>query len=503
MPSYLIAALHVIFVSALITRGLASFRHAEPWDRGARVGLALVMALSFVLGPVVDGLEYEDAYIHQAAAKYQAADFGGRTDGFYTKVCMAGAAHDCILEVTYGTHLVGFSVLLALLHTVAPNASSVANAVSAVAATLTLQIVWVVLRRHAGGTAGPVVGTALLLTAPAFHVIGGSGFAEPLFALHFVCFVTLCVRIVAEHTRRLSISEWVLLSSNAFLLVSIKKEGVLLVTPMLALALAVWAGSKWRRAPPSRDLATLAVLCVLVISYAVGVLRIEDAAARHAADIGRASFDVRFAARLLPILFEAAFDVASFGGLWPVLLALSPMAFRARDMAIWGGLAAVGAYVLLYATHARHAAFVAGAAVLPDEMVRYIYVLAPAAAVVCGILVQRSLTQVPRPMWAMRARPTLVLIPLGALVGLCLAEVRWERFALADIERRNRLAPLQTEASNQTVFISPYSVALIARAPATTVVIDERALDDTVVREWLRRQEAEGKRVVHAPAPEP
>ena len=74
MATLLAIGLYVAFsaaCAALLARRLRTTQDLK--DLIPRAVLALVCSFAYLIGPSVDGLEYEDAYVHKAAAVWQVA----------------------------------------------------------------------------------------------------------------------------------------------------------------------------------------------------------------------------------------------------------------------------------------------------------------------------------------------------------------------------------------------------------------------------------------------
>ena len=371
MESSFLQGVHAIFLivfTCYFGSQILTYRGA---DALACVSLTVIPFVVFLVTPGYDGLEYEDAYIHQAAAKYQVFN-NSSTNGFYTDVCAAGSLRNCTVHVTYGTHLIGFSTLLSSVYRVFGDMPFAANTVSCAASILTLLVVWWFASRHLARASQFAI-VALILSAPSFYIIGGSAFAEPLFALYLVCFLLLTAHTQLAAQARVSVAEWLLLASSGVLLISTKKEGILAV-----IVVALWSFSngvyRWRfhRITTSQRILFL-VLCFVLTLFAVVGLDLGAAATRHSHDIHASAFDLRFVTRLAPIIVQEMSRVADFGWIWVVMFLLVSASFVLRDKLTLLPLALVIAYFVLYSVHARHAAFVHGVPVDPQEMVRYLY----------------------------------------------------------------------------------------------------------------------------------
>ena len=344
----------------------------------------LLSLAALAIDPIVDGLEYEDAYIHKAAAQYQSFHPSDGTDDFYTKACVVGSVSDCVLEATFGTHLIGFSTLIAQVAKLIPErieTQHLSNYLSALFAALTLQLLWSCLVKSNVPIVGRLVCVAFLLTSPAYYVVSASSFAEPIFS--FFLLSTYCFYFTREQGNNGSILRLILYGTAMTLCILAKKEGLLIAFVFMAISIFDLLRYKNREA-----WGNIAV-SGLVISLGVIAFKIQGAAERHSSDIGTFAFDFSFVSSLGNALLQAATNPSYFGILWIIFIVSAIFAvanFRSRHLNSRTSIAflCVFSYAAIYALHARHYGFVHGEAVHPVEMVRYLYILMPFAVIAIG-----------------------------------------------------------------------------------------------------------------------
>lgn len=351
---------------------------------GVRAFLLLLSLAALAIGPVVDGLEYEDAYIHKAAAQYQSFHSSDGTDTFYTRACVAGSISDCVLEATFGTHLIGFSTLIAQVAKLIPErikTHHLSNYLSALFAALTLQLLWSCLVKSNVPIVGRLVGVAFLLTSPAYYVVSVSSFSEPIFV--FFLLATYYFYFTREQGNNNKILRLILYGTAMTLCVLVKKEGLLIAFVFMAISIFYLLRYKSRAAWEN------IAVSGLVIALGTMVFKIQGAAERHSSDIGTFAFNFSFASSLGNALFQAATSPSYFGILWIVFFVSAIFAVansRSRHLNSRTSIAflCVFSYAAIYALHARHYGFVHGEVIHPVEMVRYLYILMPFAVIAIG-----------------------------------------------------------------------------------------------------------------------
>lgn len=481
LPVYFTITLFAMFISAAACSLTVSIIRESGHDHLVRTAMLAALVVSYFTAPLVFGLEYEDAYVHQAAARYLAARPSPAADGFFETLCAVGSLRQCAIEVTYGTQLVGFAAILYPLASAFPEFPALASTASFVLTALMLQLFWSALRLDTG-FAARLLGLGMLASAPAFYLICGTGFAEPAYALFLATFALYAVRTLSRRLTALSPAEWVVMACAAFLAVLVKKEALLILAATAAAGGPAWLLARRRQAPDARALAALFFVSVLAAAFAVIAAKVFDAAQRHSSDIGAPSFALSYAAELLPVIATAGLDVTRYGVVYIAAGLLLPIALSRRNLPALCLCAITGGYLLLYAAHARHGSFVHGANVAPAEMIRYLYPLAPLAAASCAFVLSGIITRsasLSRRLGLAAATSAV----LAAAAGLHQGKIQREAMA-ADEARRaadhTTLTPLAH--SLRPVIVTPYSATIYAPSPLDTVVIDSAFTDSKEAR---------------------
>jgi len=446
-----------------------------------RTLLTVVASVPLVLGAPVDGLEYEDAYIHKSAARYQLFHGEEPSAGFFVRTCVVGSISKCSMSASFGTHTIGFSALISGISQLTGHGSRLANLLSGLCWIFTVHCLWSVFGVLSHRSVARVIGLGLLLSSPAVYVIGGTSFAEPLFG----SLLMLCVWQMFSRPGKgegkwrfgVSLALWLV---SLLLLVLAKKEGLLFIGVM-----SIWDTVQyWRAAGTDRIRSRLwAAVSMAAFAVAVGVFGLLEAVSRHSVDIGMPAFDVHYIAVLaLPVL-HAAVTPEYFGVAW-VAFAASLLFIRGRSdgLRVLLSMMVMG-YLLLYAVHARHYWFALGQEVQPYEMVRYLYSLTPPACLIAGSVlsngVNRLLGSWGHDQPAVIAWAAFLLVVVG--VGGAQVGAMAMREDMAHEEARSWRNSLKSVAANQNggmVFVSSRTTALQAYASESTEFVDFVALGD-------------------------
>jgi len=190
--------------------------------------VAIVAGVPALRGAPADGLEYEDAYIHKSAARYQLFDALEPTAGFFVKACIVGSIASCLISGSFGTHPIAYSALISGVARVFGYSPFLGNVVSVVCWIATAGCFWCILGTYVRSAFSRLLGMVLLLGAPTMYVIGGTAFAEPLFGLLLMlCIWQFLSRPQTEQPIRTCICRVGLWAISLLLLELSKKEGLL------------------------------------------------------------------------------------------------------------------------------------------------------------------------------------------------------------------------------------------------------------------------------------
>jgi hypothetical protein len=444
----------------------------------------------------MDGLEYEDSYIHKSAARYQLAHGEDPSEGFFIRTCVAGSISRCRVAASFGTHVVGFSALISGIARLIGYSARLGNVLSGVCWLVTVHCLWSLLKAHVAHPFARIVGLGVFLCAPAMYVISASGFAEPLFgALMMFCVWQFMNPTDIEKERGMVAARLAMWSVSLMLLALSKKEGLLFIG-----LVAVWGVIQaWQKRADGEGRAQSylwAGSSIAALLICVGVFDLLEAAARHSQDIGQAAFSLRFISRTVAPLLGAGVTPAFFGVVWIGFGVSLIFVKRCRDARITLVGVSVTGYLFLYLIHARHYWFTAGQDVQAAEMVRYLYALtAPACLVTASImsaLFPRLLSQ---------SRPNVAALGrCGVVFALCIGVIGAQMRALAmkaDIARdeliswRNSLEVVASSGSESSVFISSRTAALYAYVDDSVELVDFVAVGDPRLRTTLTQLKSE------------
>ena len=197
-----------------------------------------VAAMGLFWGPWIDGLEYEDAFIHKAFARGLAASNFSQTEGFFVEVCMVGSFHDCYSRATFGTQLIGLGVIDAVVVWLFGPHEWTTNYASAGATLLSLLLVDQLAIRGGASVHGRFCALLCAILCPGFFVIGASSFAEPVFVFFILLQIFAYYKIDDLRALRMDLGWICIFLFASILLVCTKKEALTVILVEIVWSLA-------------------------------------------------------------------------------------------------------------------------------------------------------------------------------------------------------------------------------------------------------------------------
>lgn len=453
------------------------------WKPGWRQGVAM-LGLALFAGPLLTtplyGLEYEDAFEYEYAARFLHA--GGATDGpALNSVCLDGSLSACESSATL-PHPEGVAVLASWFVPVfASFDAAVVPGLSLLAFIAVGLMLGVCPRGQQDQQVQGTIALTFLLSSPSVVATAATGFAEPIGALLLLVAVLLSHSLTAPTEETAASRRGValgLLAVSSTLAVLCKRELgaalVGLVALHTALAIVDHRGSEKRRGRASW-VCSAAIACGLVLALALSGLSAVDV--DSASPAGRWPFSVANLARLGPAYLSFVVE-APVMALAFVFAGVGIAMRETRRLALIGAVpsAVLMGLLLLFD---QDLATVEHGTIPSHHFARYTYQLLPPLCLAAAT----GAAGVARRAWAKRWS-LVENLALGALLATCLVSgVRAFdlREATRGEEQRLRLEPLAQacERLNDGAVLVTYHPVV-----AGLVCSPERPLVDVTALGW-------------------
>src|SRR5262245_28338294 len=271
--------------------------------------VVLVMAgtvIKWPYGAPFLGLEYEDAYVYSASAKFALHSVPITPTPYVLTGCSVGTLDDCQKQVSYSGHTIGFPAIIAAVSRFTGFNPFVASYLSLAASVLCGLVIFslgLLIDSAEYATSAAVIS----FTIPVFNVFATSSFSEPFSSIFVVLSILVFIRCF--HPKRswgrlCKVLNWVLLSGTLWLAVLLKRENIVLLGVLPATYLVyrwtVHRSAGTTQSESSRILCCFGALTIFLSIFYVYVLDVESIIGAEGPDVNGFPFSISFSSRLIP-----------------------------------------------------------------------------------------------------------------------------------------------------------------------------------------------------------
>lgn len=347
------------------------------------ITLAALMKYPFG-GSVFSGLEYEDAYIYNAAARF-ALNYGVATtvQPFLTASCSYGSLVTCNEYSTYAGHVIGYSSVIAGTAKIFGYDPLLANYVSFAASVICAGFLFVTALLISKSVAHSAIAVFIFDLLPFQNLFATASVVEPFSSLFVI--LSLLSYLVCVHFRPQQTQRWRIILSWAGLFlvwwacILIKRENAIAIALLPAVTVALILLER----QPLRVLTWgVAAICSIWVTlawfYLVGI-NVAATIRAEVPDVGGFPFSIYFLPKLLPVFLATLFDWRLFF----VLSALLPLALvklirgPSGSPLMWYPIALFFSYLIIYSLHYRSYYFIKTNVVHEFDTYRYLSNLIP------------------------------------------------------------------------------------------------------------------------------
>lgn len=438
----LIAVVGTIF-SNEITRDLLRKRFV--WIIAS---VAIAGLLKYPLdGQIFSGLEYEDAYIYNAAARFFLSGSALLpTQTLLTTSCSVGSLAACNEYSTYSGHVIGYSAAIAGAGKLFGYQPELANFVSFFASILCAGALFITASLISNSILYAVTAVLIFDFLPFQNLFATASVVEPFSSL----FVTLSLLsyLLSVHSRASKPLLWksILAWGTLFLVwlacILIKRENALslaLLPPITVMLISFEHRSvenwRWLTKP-------ILIIWIVLAVFFVVVIDVAETIRAEIPDVEGFPFSPLFLSKLLPVFLSTLIDLQLFLGL-SVFVPIAVYAAAKRTPTtrlIQYPVILFGMYLLIYSLHYRSYYFIRTGDVAEFDTYRYLAHLIPLYALVVAGGIQYCLGLVnflPKP--SQRVRQEVLALFVGIAIILSWMQSSKLKTHFSEIEKTNRL----------------------------------------------------------------
>ena len=431
----------------------------------AAITLAGLMKYPFG-GNLFFGLEYEDAYIFGAAARFAMdKEVPTTLHPFLTASCTYGSLVNCKEISIYSGHIIGYSSIIAGAIKIFGYFPQLANYITYAAAILSAGFVFVTAMLMSGSLTTSIFASFIFSTLPFHNLFATASVAEPfssLFVLLSLFSYLICLNFQPKDTNR---SEIIISWSALFLIwlacLLIKRENAIVIALLPAVTLvSTIIGNKEFRIISWKS----GMICGILFSLAIFNLAVIDIAktvSGEVPDVEGFPFSIEFLPQLLPIFLSTMFDWRLFA-IWSAMLPITFLvSFRKSygSPMLWYPIILFSGYLIVYSLHYRGYYFVRTGLVTEFESYRYLANLIPIYSLLAAVGLQCILTEFKKIYWVHQRMEIglSVSIAIGVLV-FSSVQTAGLRSTYSEIESSNRFRTIDFTLDFLRSIEGPYSL---------------------------------------------
>ena len=463
-----IISLSLLAVTAILCTNpftLAILKKRTLWIMVA-ITLAGLMKYPFG-GSVFSGLEYEDAFIYNAAARFALNNGAATTvQPFLTASCSNGSLVTCNEYSTYSGHVIGYSAVIAGAARVFGYDPRLANYVSFVASVIGAGVLFIIALLVSSSVAYSAIAVFIFDLLPFHNLFATASVVEPFSSL----FVTLsllsylvCVHFRSQHKPGWrSILSWAGLFLVWWACILIKRENVIAIALLPGISVAFMLVEKRSLRAIAWSLVPIFCIWVALASFYLAGIDVAATLRAEVPDVGGFPFSLFFLPKLLPMFLATLFDWRQFfvlSGLLP--LALVHAIHRPdKPHLIWYPIALFFTYLLVYSLHYRSYYFIKTGEAVEFDTYRYLANLIPLYSLIAAAGLQYCWAAFKTHLWQVHARFGKPLAVCVAGMALVFSAVQTSnlRAYYSEIEDSNRFNAVKSVLRFLEPIDHPYAI---------------------------------------------
>jgi len=431
----------------------------------AAIALAGLLKYPFD-GKIFSGLEYEDAFIYNAAARFSLGNSASLpVQPFLTASCSIGSLAACKEYSTYSGHVIGYSAVIAGAIELFGYHPELANFVSFFASILCAGVLFITALLISNSILYSTIAVLIFDLLPFQNLFATASVVEPFSSL-FVS-LSLLSYLVCVHSRLREPHLWQRVFSwgTLFLVwwacILIKRENALSlaflpsITVMLMLIerrpVQYWS---WLIGP------VFAIWIVLACFY-IASIDVAETIRAEVPDVGGFPFSPLFLSKLLPVFISTLFDWKLFFFL-SVFLPIAVYVAAKRTPPTRLDLYPIilfGAYLLIYSLHYRSYYFIRTGDVAEFDTYRYLAHLIPLYALFVASGIQYCWIHMNFvPNSTQRIEKVAFVVFVGVAIFLSWMQSSKLRTHFSEIEATNRLDVVHAVLKLTKDLNQPYAI---------------------------------------------
>lgn len=347
--------------------------------------IAIIFAVSFLFRYPLNtsffhGLEYEDAYVYKASARFLNYKKDFDVDPFLTTSCATGSFNNCKSSITYSGHVIGYPYIVSLVYLIAGYHPNIANYLSLGFSVFTVVLLFLVAQLISNNKTLSTISCIVFISVPVFNLFSSTSLSEPTSNLYITLALLLYLALVHypsearyynKFNKHLS---WTAILFTFLFMVLIKRENLSLAISLpLATLLYLFLNrnnmDNRTKASIRANLLTYLPIIIAVLAFAFYVINFNKTLSVEENDISSKSFSIKYFLDLMP-LFMKSFFYFKLYFLFSIFLIIG-FFYMIRTSLVIFPIIIFSSYFLLYTSHYRSYFYVKGGIINEFETLRY------------------------------------------------------------------------------------------------------------------------------------
>ena len=361
--------------------------------------LIIILAVAFLFKCPLNtsffhGLEYEDAYVYKASARFFNYKKDFDVDPFLTTSCTTGSLNNYKSSATYSGHVIGYPYIIGLAYLIAGYHPNIANYLSLGFSVLAVVLLFIVTQLIANNKTLSTISCIVFICVPVFNVFSSTSLSEPTSSLYITLALLLylafvhCPNDARCYNRFNKLLSWAAILSTFLFMVLIKKENLSLAMSLPAATLLYLFMNRHNldnltKSNIKANLLTYLPVILLVIVFALYVVNFNKALSAEENEISNSPFSVKYFLDLMPLFMKSYFYYKWYF-FFSVFLTVGFFCMTRTGLAIFP-IIIFSSYFLLYTSHYRSYFYVKGGVVNEFETLRYMTNLMSIYSLIVGV----------------------------------------------------------------------------------------------------------------------
>jgi hypothetical protein len=440
---------------------------------------------------IFNGLEYEDAYVYNAAARFILSNTKtSQTESLLTNTCSVGALDNCQEYATFSGHVIGYPTVIAAAGKLFGYQPNLANMLSYIASVLCAGVLFVAASLIQASFIYAASAVIIFNFLPFQNLFASTTVVEPFSSLYLILALLaylVCTQGKSSEKRPgQKLLEWtaLLISWTACLL--IKREAALLIAILPVSTLLLGLNERKRITDIGSLIGPVTLIWFLLALFFIVTIDVAETIRAEIPDVDGFPFAPRFIAKLLPYFLSTLADPELFLGLSIFIpIAIYHAATRIqKDPNAAYPIILFSAYLLIYSLHYRSYYFIRTGEVVEFDTYRYLVHIVPFYCLTVAYGITYSFQRL-----SLSIKPSVLsrraVITSLVFAGLALSTIQSNKLRIryGELERETRLESVdavlsETKGVSFTYAILTDDVLLYQiRGEGSEFLIDSRMIN--------------------------